>query len=163
MLPGFLYFFKVSYTRNEVHFWSKKGPFIINSSLTHFLIINLIVYCWCLPSGVQFVFMKRIYRDSCLLSCEEIGTASDAIKLDLTFHSVAILSWVANRLSCNYCIHLALQHFILNTKLIILTLHSYVMCCFLTILMLYNLSSYLYSNCLTFSIYWVVSKKIGRW
>lgn len=107
----------------------------------------------------MFVFMKRMDRDSCLLSCEEIGTASDAIKLGLTLHSVAILSWVANRLSCYYCIPLALQHFILNTKLIILTLHSYVRCCLLTILILYNLSSYLYSNCLMFLIFWVVSEK----
>lgn len=154
----FCIFFKVSYARNEVHFWSKKGLFIINSSLTHFL-INLIVYCWCFPSGVRFVFMKRMDRDSCLLSCEEIGTASDAIKLGLTLHGVAILSWVANRLSCYYCIPLALQHFILNTKLIVLTLHSYVRCCLLTILMLYNLSSYLYSNCLMFLMFWVVSEK----
>lgn len=139
--------------------WPKKWLFIINSSLTHFLIINLIVYCWCFPSGVRFVFMKRMDRDSCLLSCEEIGTASDAIKLGLTLHSVAILLWVANRLSCYYCIPLALQHFILNTKLIIPTLHSYVRCCLLTILMLYNLSSYLYSNCLMFLIFGVVSEK----
>lgn len=154
MLPGFLYFFKVSYTRNEVHFWSKKGSL---SSIHHWHIFSLSTLSFI--AGVCLPVFKRMYRDSCLLSCEEIGTTSDAIKLDLTFHSVAILSWVANRLSCNYCIPLALQHFILNTKLIILTLHSYVMCCLLTILMLYNLSSCLYSNFLMFSIYWVVSKK----